>query len=163
MQKWVVFQFLDNLLPFSFNICQSNFYYRFYFKCQTGLLSCLACIYSMLYSYFLQYSSTFFLVCNVARFVSSRYLDKKSIVFFAPLCPVKLIGQTWYLLSVTIVNVSFLLTPPPPFFFLLFFLQCPQPLRFRGALYRRVKRLPGRSVSRMISCMHIWTNLIFSK
>ena len=36
-------------------------------------------------------------------------------------------------------------------------------MNFRGALHRGVKIIPGRCILRMISCVRIWTHLLFSK
>ena len=94
-----------------------------------------------------------FPVCNVARFVTSGYLDKNSIV----LPHASLSSKTdWAnLLSVVCEYIPFFLSP--------FFKQYYQPLKLRGALHRQDKRLPGRSILRMIYRVNIGTHLLFSK
>ena len=114
----------------------------------------LAYIYTMPKSYSLKYSSLFsllFLVCNVAIFVNSGYLDKKLIV----LCHNSLPSRTdWE-------NILSVVGKYNQFDFL--FKEYPQKLMLRGALHHWYKRFPVRILLHTISCVHTWTHLLLFK
>ena len=93
----------------------------------------------------------FLLFWNIAIFVTSVYLYNSFIV----LCHASITSKTdlakcalccWWIYSI-----------------FPFFKKYPQPLKLRGAFHRGFKRLPRRSISLIISCVNIWTHLIFSK
>ena len=100
-----------------------------------------------------------FIVCNVARFVTSGYPDKKFIVFCHASLPIK---NDWeHVLSVVGDYSQFF---PPSFFPPFYSFQCPQPqLKFRGDLRHGAKKISGRSILHMISSVLIWTHLLLSK
>ena len=100
----------------------------------------------------------FFLVCNIAIFNIQDIWIRLSLLYVNPLCPVKPIGKTCFLLSLAIVNLSSLLFS----FSSSFSFQYPQPLKLRGDLHRRVKSLFGWSILRMISCVNIYTRILLS-
>ena len=63
------------------------------------------------------------------------------------LCQVKPIGQTCSLLLVAIINLELYIYY--------------QRLKLRGAIHQRDKSVPGRSISRKIYCLHIWTRFFY--
>ena len=94
----------------------------------------------------------FFPVFNVARFVTSGYMDKRFIVLCNSYLPSKTDSEKF----LSVVGGCSQIFLPLVFIY-------PQPMKFRVALFRGVKRLPWRSTLRMISYMYIWTHIIFYK
>ena len=97
----------------------------------------------LFFAVFFPSSTLLFIVCNVERFLTSGYLDKKFIVLRHAFLPSKTSWEN--VISVGSDYSQFLL----------------QPLRLGGDINRGIKRLPGRIILRIISCVHILTHLIF--